>query len=91
MGILLQHENSGKVIYYAKGAETVMQGLMKAKYGAPMIGACDRFSNDGLRTLVIASRHISHDFFSAWIVKYKNATASRHNREIAVSQVRQEL
>ena len=50
-----------------------------------MIGGCDRFSNEGLRTLVIASRNISYDFFSAWIVKYKNATASRHNREIAVN------
>lgn len=58
---------------------------MKAKYGASMIGGCDRFSNEGLRTLVIASRNISYDFFSAWIVKYKNATASRHNREIAVN------
>ncbi len=54
MGILLQHEESDKIIYYAKGAESVMENLIKPIYKASMIGACDRFSLDGLRTLVIA-------------------------------------
>lgn len=80
MGILLQHEESGKIIFYAKGAESVMENLIKPTYKAAMIGACDRFSLDGLRTLVIAQKPISNEFYSAWSVKYTNASATRQNR-----------
>ena len=69
----------------------MMENLIKPTYKAAMIGACDRFSLDGLRTLVIAQKPLSFDFYSAWSVRYQNATASRHNREIAVAQVRKEL
>ena len=91
MGILLRHVVSGKIIFYAKGAESVMENLIKGNYKAAMIGACDRFSLDGLRTLVIAQKLISPEFYDEWFVRFKNATAARSEREKEVARVRGEL
>lgn len=91
MGILLRHVVSGKIIFYAKGAESVMENLIKGNYKAAMIGACDRFSLDGLRTLVIAQKLISPEFYDEWLVRFKNATAARSEREKEVARVRGEL
>lgn len=68
-----------------------MESLIKGSYKASMIGACDRFSLDGLRTLVIAQKPLDPDFYSQWLIRYKNATAARSNREKEIARVRGEL
>ena len=40
-----------------------MENLIKGSYKASMIGACDRFSLDGLRTLVIAQKSLNPEFY----------------------------
>ena len=54
MGILLKHKETGKYVFYLKGADTVMQGKVKDVYRSFLLDECDSLAREGLRTLVIA-------------------------------------
>lgn len=59
MGIVLQNEDTGKIIFYLKGAEVVMKAKVKAGQRATVDEACENLALDGLRTLVISQKLIS--------------------------------
>jgi phospholipid-translocating ATPase len=54
MGILLKSRENGRVIYYLKGAEVVMEGKIKASARPALQESCENLALDGLRTLVFA-------------------------------------
>ena len=63
MGIVLQNEATGKIIFYLKGAEVVMKAKVKAGQRATVDEACENLALDGLRTLVISQKLISKQYF----------------------------
>jgi len=54
MGILMKHIDTGRMIFYLKGADTVMKEKVKPNQRVVIDEACDNLSNEGLRTLVIS-------------------------------------
>ncbi len=54
MGIILRHLETKKIIFYLKGAETVMQPKMRPSQRASLMEQCETLAMEGLRTLVIA-------------------------------------
>jgi len=54
MGIVLKHKESGKIIFYLKGAETVMKATVRPGQRATIDESCENLALEGLRTLVIA-------------------------------------
>jgi hypothetical protein len=54
MSLLLRNRESGKIIYYAKGAEIVMESIIKPLQRSVLLEYCDELATIGLRTLVFA-------------------------------------
>lgn len=56
MSVLVKQKETGKIIYYVKGAEIVMEGLMKVGQRALLLEFCEQLALEGLRTLVFAQK-----------------------------------
>jgi phospholipid-translocating ATPase len=54
MGIILKHRLTGKIIFYVKGAENIMEKKVKPNQRASLVESCENLAMDGLRTLVIS-------------------------------------
>lgn len=54
MGILVRHLLTNKIIYYLKGADSIMIGKVRKFYRSYVTDDCDNLAREGLRTLVIA-------------------------------------
>lgn len=53
MGIIVKHRQSGKIIFYVKGADVIMAPKVKPGQRSTCQEFCENLSRDGLRTLVI--------------------------------------
>ncbi len=60
MGILVRHIESDKFIFYLKGADTIMKQFLPQHQRGFVDEECDDVAREGLRTLVIAQRYLSH-------------------------------
>ena len=56
MSVLVRQKETGRIIYYVKGAEVVMEGLMKSTQRALLLEFCEQLAMEGLRTLVFAQK-----------------------------------
>lgn len=56
MSILVRCKESGRFIYYTKGAEIVMEHKVRPQQRAPLLEFCESLAMEGLRTLVIAQK-----------------------------------
>ncbi len=54
MGIILRHLETKKIMFYLKGAETIMKPKVKPSQRASLIEQCETLAMEGLRTLVIS-------------------------------------
>ena len=54
MGCLLKSRETGKNIYYLKGAEMVMEKKIKPGARPSLLESCENLAMEGLRTLVFA-------------------------------------
>mmetsp|Transcript_16455 Transcript_16455/g.15777 ORF Transcript_16455/g.15777 Transcript_16455/m.15777 type:complete len:124 (+) Transcript_16455:1759-2130(+) len=81
MGILLRHRQSNKIIFYLKGAETVMEKKVKPNQRASLAESCENLAMDGLRTLVISQKLLTEKELEDFDLKYKRARASLVRRE----------
>lgn len=91
MGIVLRHVQSGKLIFYLKGAEVVMKNKVRPSQRVTIDEACENLANEGLRTLVITQKLLDEDYFNFWMKKYKDARADLNNREQLVLNCLEEL
>lgn len=91
MGIILKHVESGRLLFYLKGAETVMENKCKPQYRAEISISCENLANEGLRTLVISQKLISPEFYETWNKKYEVAKADLNDREKLIRQCIDEL
>jgi len=53
MGIVVRHVESGKLIFYLKGADVVMKQFLPEVQRGFVDEECDELAREGLRTLVI--------------------------------------
>ena len=80
MGIVLENLTNNKIYFYTKGAENVIDKLVKEDYKAFITENSSNLASNGLRTLVVAQKLLDNDYFADWLENYKNAQASMSNR-----------
>lgn len=59
MSILIRQKETGKTIYYVKGAEIVMESMINPSQRSTLLEFCDQLASDGLRTLAFAQKILS--------------------------------
>jgi phospholipid-translocating ATPase len=59
MGIIMRHKNSNRIVFYLKGAETVMEKKVRPNQRASLVESCENLAMEGLRTLVISQKLLS--------------------------------
>ena len=84
MSVLVKQQETGKIIYYVKGAEIVMEGLIKVGQRALLLEFCEQLAMEGLRTLVFAQKVLTDQELEAFMEEYNAAQSAVGNRENAI-------
>lgn len=95
MGIIVQfHEgqepsastsNDGEIWFYQKGADTVMNSIVAANDWLDEETA--NMAREGLRTLVVGRKPLSHQQYQEFSVAHKEASISIHDRDARIAKV----
>ena len=95
MSVLVQHRETGKIIYFVKGAEVVMEGIMRASQKALLLEFCEQLAMEGLRTLVFAQKILTQEECDNFMKSYTEALNSMSQREskiqVALKQIEFEM
>ena len=59
MGIIVKEESTGEITFYLKGADVVMSGIVQ--YNDWLEEECGNMAREGLRTLVVAKKHLTEE------------------------------
>lgn len=59
MGIIVKEETSSEIVFYLKGADVVMSGIVQ--YNDWLEEVCGNMAREGLRTLVVAKKNLTED------------------------------
>lgn len=74
--ILVQNRETSKFIYYAKGAEIVLEPLIQDSQKPLLIEFCEQLAVEGLRTLVFAQKVLTPEMVDEFMVLYEEAQGS---------------
>uniref|UniRef100_A0AAG5D0R0 Phospholipid-transporting ATPase n=1 Tax=Anopheles atroparvus TaxID=41427 RepID=A0AAG5D0R0_ANOAO len=92
MSVVLRRNNS--IILYCKGADSVIydrlgpnQHDLKARTQEHL----NKFAGEGLRTLVLAERRLSKQFYESWLVRQREAALSLDGREDKLGAIYEEI
>ena len=91
MGCLLRSQETGRNIYYLKGAEVVMENKLKAAQRPSLKESCESLAMDGLRTLAFAQKVLSDKQVEKFMSALKKAEARLKNRDAHVARVQASL
>lgn len=91
MGILVRHQNTGRLIFYLKGADSIMQNKVKKVYKPVVQDECEGLAREGLRTLVIAQKFLSEDEYNLWNAQFKEANLALVNRHELIRECAEKL
>ena len=68
-GIVVRDRRTGQAVFYIKGADAVMAPMVR--YNDWLEEECGNMAREGLRTLVVARKHLSdamvEDFLTAYV------------------------
>ncbi|CAG9326924.1 ATP8A1_3 [Blepharisma stoltei] len=82
----------GKIKLLCKGADSVILPRLNQSDLIPKTwNHLEKYANEGLRTLVIASRELSESEYLAWNLKFEEAMQDIHHREEKVNEVGEEI
>jgi phospholipid-translocating ATPase len=84
MGVICCKEGQKDLIFYLKGADSIMKPKLTAKSAEIAMKNAEKLSSEGLRTLVLGRRTISRSEYEVWRKDYDEATAALNNRNIKV-------
>lgn len=87
MGILLRNKKHGHIIFYLKGAESVMEKFVKPDYKIHISESAENLASKGLRTLVFTQKIISQEFYQKWQSEYNEARTCLDNRNERILEV----
>ena len=91
MGIVIKHRQSGKIVFYVKGADVVMAPKVKPGQRSTCQEFCENLSRDGLRTLVITQKLVQEEEYEEFARRLKVARASMTNREEEIARCIEDL
>lgn len=75
MGILLRIEKTGKLIYFLKGADTVIKEKVERNADV-VVEEADNLAKEGLRTLAFCYKFVEEAEYTAWKQKYQAVTTA---------------
>ncbi|XP_064393299.1 probable phospholipid-transporting ATPase IIA isoform X2 [Halichondria panicea] len=85
MGIVVKSVDSGEIVFYMKGADTVMASIVQ--YNDWLDEECGNMAREGLRTLVVGKRVLTEDQYASFETRYKQAKLSVTDRASQVAAV----
>ena len=91
MGIVVRHKLTGRLMFYLKGAETVMKHKVRPNQRVEIDESCENLANEGLRTLVISQKLLLAETYEDWNKRYELAKADLNDREERVAAMMEEL
>jgi phospholipid-transporting ATPase len=92
MSVVVRDPQSHKLILMTKGADSVILPLLNEKIAAQVSLEVSAFANEGLRSLVMASRQIPGNEFHDWHEKWKKASLSNDpSKDSQLSQLASDL
>lgn len=68
MGIIVREESSGETVFYLKGADVVMAGIVQ--YNDWLEEECGNMAREGLRTLVVAKKTLTEEQYLDFEARY---------------------
>ncbi|CAG9766380.1 unnamed protein product [Ceutorhynchus assimilis] len=89
MGIIIKDLTSGEIMFYLKGADVVMTGIVQ--YTDWLEEEVGNMARDGLRTLVVAKKLITEEQYLDFETRYNAARLSTIDRVSRVAQVVESL
>ena len=89
MGIILRDQSSGEIVFYMKGADTVMSSIVQ--YNDWLNEEVDNMAREGLRTLVVSKKTLSEEHYADFEQRYSAAKLSVVNRSAQVAAVVESL
>ncbi|ELP94428.1 hypothetical protein EIN_047110 [Entamoeba invadens IP1] len=85
----LVRKDDGTIELWTKGADNVMDQLCEGDKSS--LSQIVKFSECGLRTLVLAKRVVSDSEFAPWYERYDDATNILEGRDDAINQLQNEM
>ena len=89
MGIIIRDDQSGEIVFYMKGADTVMSRIVL--YNDWLEEECGNMAREGLRTLVVAKRPLTDEQYSEFDSRYQAAKLALTDRAARVAAVVESL
>ncbi|EFX85164.1 hypothetical protein DAPPUDRAFT_314296 [Daphnia pulex] len=89
MGIIVRDDQSGEIVFYMKGADTVMNRIVL--YNDWLEEECGNMAREGLRTLVVAKRPLTDEQYSEFDTRYQAAKMALTDRAARVAAVVESL
>ena len=86
MGIILKFKDSGKIVFYSKGADSVMKQLVKQSDW--LDEETDNMAREGLRTLVFGKKLLTEETYQQFNSEYKKAGALLNDRAAEMDRVK---
>ncbi|KAJ8041253.1 putative phospholipid-transporting ATPase IIB [Holothuria leucospilota] len=89
MGIIVREESTGQIIFYMKGADTVMNSIVQ--YNDWLDEECGNMAREGLRTLVVAKKALTEEQYAYFEGRYNQAKLAIVDRATQVNAVIESL
>lgn len=89
MGIIVRDDQSGEIVFYMKGADTVMNRIVQ--YNDWLEEECSNMAREGLRTLVVAKRILTDEQYAEFDARHQAAKLSVTDRAARVAAVVESL
>jgi len=89
MGIIVRDKSSGEIVFYMKGADTVMSAIVQ--YNDWLMEEVDNMAREGLRTLVVSKKTLSEEQYADFEQRFQAAKLSVVNRSAQVAAVVESL
>ncbi len=85
MGIIIRDEQTNEIIFYLKGADVVMQTIVQ--YNDWLQEECSNMAREGLRTLVVAKKHLTPEQYQEFEQRLMRARLQTIDRNRRVNEV----
>ncbi|XP_077542418.1 putative phospholipid-transporting ATPase IIA isoform X3 [Haemaphysalis longicornis] len=85
MGIVVKDEGTGEILFFMKGADAVMSGIVQ--YNDWLDEECGNMAREGLRTLVVAKKNLTEEQYLEFEARYNQAKVSIQDRTARTTAV----
>eukprot|EP00347_Sterkiella_histriomuscorum_P021501 403333759 len=92
MTVVVRSEDN-RIRVMTKGADSIIIPLLKKPSSIldKTTQYLDQYAKEGLRTLLIAEKEVSEEFYQEWNEEYQQALVSSHNREDNVGKIAEKI